>query len=239
MPKRKPQKLAKLAKPAKQPKQTAEQERINRLLKDQNLGVKLDIGCGENKQPGFIGVDFRKGPGVDVVQDLTRFPWTNIPSECASLAMASHVLEHIPKSSPDPRLSGLLELLRTKGIVTDEEILEYVGEHRFLSVFSRFMDEVWRVLKPDGQFMVSLPYAGSHGFWQDPSHTSGINETTFYYFDPLAKHPDGSLVQLYTIYRPKPWRIVDCTYNVMGNMEVLLEKRRIDPSYKVADSFKE
>lgn len=197
---------------------------------------KIDIGCGENKQPGFIGVDFRKGPNVDIVQDLTKFPWRGIPDECASLAMASHVLEHISKGSPDPRLSGLLELLRTKGIVTNEEIDEYVGEHQFLSVLMRFFDEVWRILKPGGQFMVALPYAGSHGFWQDPSHLSGINETTFCYLDPLAKNPDGSLINLFTIYRPFPWKIVNVSYNMIGNMEVLLEKRKIDPSYRVASN---
>lgn len=213
-----------------------EKGRIKKLFADKNLGVKLDIGCGENKQPGFIGVDFRKSPNVDIVQDITKFPWHDIPDECASLVMASHVLEHIPKNSPDPRLSGLLELLRTKGIVTNEEIHHYVGEHQFLSVFARFMDEVWRILKPEGQFMAALPYAGSHGFYQDPTHVSGINETTFTYFDPLAKNPDGSLINLYTIYRSKPWKIVTVNYNMVGNLEVLLEKRRIDPSYRVTNN---
>ena len=210
-----------------------EKNGIAKLFEDKNLGVKIDLGCGENKQPGFIGVDFRKGPNVDIAQDITKFPWRDIPDDCASLVMASHVLEHIPKHAPDPRLSGLLELLRTKGIVTDGEIDQYVGDHQFLSIFARFMDEVWRILKPEGQFMAAFPYAGSHGFWQDPSHTSGLNETTFTYFDPLAKNPDGSLINLYTIYRSKPWKIVTVNYNMIGNMEILLEKRRIDPSYRV------
>src|SRR5260221_4217822 len=32
--------------------------------------LKLDLGCGKNKQPGFTGVDSRKFEGVDQVVDL-------------------------------------------------------------------------------------------------------------------------------------------------------------------------
>ena len=36
--------------------------------------VKLDLGCGEAKAEGFIGVDKRSLPGVDVVLDLSSGP---------------------------------------------------------------------------------------------------------------------------------------------------------------------
>ena len=32
--------------------------------------LKLDLGCGTRKRPGFRGVDSRKFEGVDVVADL-------------------------------------------------------------------------------------------------------------------------------------------------------------------------
>ncbi len=34
------------------------------------MDVILDIGCGAHKQPGTIGVDRRRLPGVDVVCDF-------------------------------------------------------------------------------------------------------------------------------------------------------------------------
>lgn len=37
--------------------------------------MKLDIACGQNKRPGFMGVDMMSGPGVDVVHDLEVYPW--------------------------------------------------------------------------------------------------------------------------------------------------------------------
>lgn len=207
----------------------SERERIKRLIAS-SAQVRIDIGCGENKQPGWIGVDFRAMNGVDIIQDLSKFPWTNIPDDCADIVMTSHLLEHINPASHDPRLAGLIDLLLTKGVVAKGEVEKYVGEYEFLGGFIRFMDEVWRILKPGGQAIHTFPYAGSHGYWQDPTHLNPINETTFRYFDPLDE------AHLYSIYRPMPWKVLRCFYNTVGFMEVALEKRRIDKSYKVTSN---
>jgi len=91
--------------------------------------------------------------------------------------------------------------------------------------FLKWMDECWRVLQPGAQFMLAVPYAGSGGYWQDPTHVNPITENTWRYFDPL----DTS--QFYKFYRPKPWKIVNCQWDQQGFMETVLEKRRMDPSY--------
>ena len=36
--------------------------------------LKLDLGCGQNKQEGFTGVDLY-APWADVKLDLFKFPW--------------------------------------------------------------------------------------------------------------------------------------------------------------------
>lgn len=56
--------------------------------------VHLDIGCGANKNPGFIGIDMLPLPGVDIIHDLEDTPWP-LPDESIDMATASHVLEHI------------------------------------------------------------------------------------------------------------------------------------------------
>ena len=168
-------------------------EKIKKVLKENNLGIKLDIGCGGNKQEGFVGLDIRPLKGVDIVQDLEKFPWA-LPDKCASLAVASHVIEHINPQG---------------------------------GTFIKFMDEVWRVLKPGARFAMVFPYAGSQGYWQDPTHCNGVNEITFAYFDPCDRSG------YWNIYKPKPWKIVSQHWNVNGFMEVLLEKRILDKSYKV------
>lgn len=81
------------------------------------------------------------------------------------------------------------------------------------------MNEVWRVLCVGGTFAAVVPYPGSRGFWQDPTHCNGWSEVTFQYFDP--SYP------LYNIYEPSPWAIRKGfpIWQPMGNLEVILEKK--------------
>ncbi len=199
---------------------------IGELLKN-NSGVKLDIGCGENKNKGFIGIDYRPYKGVDIVHDVEQFPWP-LPDECALIAVSSHLVEHLNPHAGDSRIAPLIKLLLKKELITPEEVSEYIGEIEPGPRFIRFMDEVWRVLKPEGEFAMVYPYAGSPGFWQDPSHINGINEMTWWYFDPEEPHLNGDL---YTFYRPKPWRIKMSAYAKGGNMEVILVKRPMKDEY--------
>lgn len=168
-------------------------EHVRRLLKDRS-GIRLDIGGGENPNTGFVNIDMRDLPAVDIVWDIEDIPWP-LPDNCVLVAACSHLVEHI-------------------------------NPHKF--GFVRFMDELWRVMKPDGQVAIATPYAGSPGYWQDPTHVNPCNEATWAYFDPLEPRTQG---QLYAIYRPRPWKIEMNTWHETGNMEVLLRKRRDDRSY--------
>ena len=75
-------------------------ERIRQLfgtkpsIPKQATGIRLDIGCGANKQSGFVGMDMRDLPGVDIVWNWNNFPWP-LPNGSVLVAMASHVVEHI------------------------------------------------------------------------------------------------------------------------------------------------
>jgi len=56
--------------------------------------MKLDIGCGDRKATGHVGMDRQACDGVDVIHDWNDLPW---PFENAEFveARASHVVEHI------------------------------------------------------------------------------------------------------------------------------------------------
>lgn len=70
------------------------QKALKALLRAKQ-GIRLDLGCGAHKQEGgFLGIDKRKTPAVDLVHDLERFPWP-LPESCASLVVISHFWEHV------------------------------------------------------------------------------------------------------------------------------------------------
>lgn len=196
-------------------------KKIEAILKE-NSGIRLDIGCGASKQPGFVGLDMLPLPGVDIVTDIEKTPW-DLPDNCVITAVASHILEHINPHGGDKRLQGLVDLLVYKNIFTQKEGTDWMGlpGPAFLNV----MNEVWRVMKVGGQFAFVVPHAASQGFQQDPTHINMINETTMMYFDPL--HPSG----LYGFYRPKPWKLEQQYAQLNGNLEVVLVKRAWDKTY--------
>lgn len=61
---------------------------------EKHRGIRLDIGCGANKTPHFVGMDKRKLPGVDIVHDLERFPYP-LADGCCLTIVGSHIVEHI------------------------------------------------------------------------------------------------------------------------------------------------
>jgi len=203
------------------------QKKIAEILKDKDQGCKLDIGCGANKQPGgFVGIDARPLDGVDIVWNLEKFPWP-LPDESVSFATAAHILEHITPSAPDARLVGLIDLLLKKKVVKESEVKECIGEYDCGPIFLRMMDEIWRIMKPQGQLVISTPHGENKGYAQDPTHVNMIVPATMAYFDPLVGTP------LYAVYEPAPWKIVKLYYDLNGNIECALEKRQDDPSYHV------
>lgn len=95
----------------------------------------------------------------------------------------------------------------------------------------KFMNEAWRVLKVDAQFMISVPYGCNMVWASDPGHCCAFTENSFFYFDPL--HASNC----YAAYRPLPWKLEVATFQVDGMMEIGMKKRRIDKSYKVAEEW--
>ena len=170
------------------------------LLKKRKISY-VDIGCGGNKQgENWFGIDYRKKPGVDLVQDLESFPWA-VPTESFDIAIASHVVEHINPAH---------------------------------GIFIAFMNSVWRILKPDGEFIIGAPYATSAGMFRDPTHCNFVTEETWSYFDPFDDIHKGGL---YGIYAPLPWNVKVNTWHASGNIEVVLKKRKIIPEYKVDTEY--
>jgi len=57
----------------------------------------LDVGCGDAKVKGAIGMDCVALPGVDIVHDLNSYPWP-IKSNSYDLVYLNNIIEHLPNS---------------------------------------------------------------------------------------------------------------------------------------------
>jgi SAM-dependent methyltransferase len=54
----------------------------------------LDVGCGKNKTPGAVGIDFNADTGADIVHDLNQYPWT-LDADSFDRIICSHIVEHV------------------------------------------------------------------------------------------------------------------------------------------------
>jgi SAM-dependent methyltransferase len=104
----------------------------------------IDIGCGEWKEKGYLGLDAFRGPEVDFVLDLER---DNLPfaNDTVDHAVSFHCLEH-------------------------------------LRDLKHIMHEIWRVLKPNAQFFVAVPYFNSFCHFANIFHVQNFNEHSFRFF---------------------------------------------------------
>ena len=108
---------------------------------------RLDLGCGKNKREGFIGVDRRKFPGVDIVQDLLK-PWQWADGTVEEINM-SHTMEHF----------------------TSKERVYIVNE-------------MYRVLQPEGKVSLTVPHWCSNRAYGDFTHQwPPVSEFWFYYLN--------------------------------------------------------
>lgn len=128
--------------------------------------VKLDLGCGQNIKEGHEGVDLY-GDKAQHKLDLFKFPWS-FASDSIEEIHCSHFLEHIPAREVEPRdLNPSIP-----------------GGERYLGadMLFAFMDECYRILKPDCWMNVVVPSGRSNRAFWDPTHRRFFMQETFLYF---------------------------------------------------------
>lgn len=76
--------------------------------------MMLDIGCGESKRAGAIGVDIRKTSSVDVVADARMLPFKD---SCFDHVYSSHLIEHFSHREVRNVLVEWVRVLKRNGII--------------------------------------------------------------------------------------------------------------------------
>lgn len=62
----------------------------------------------------------------------------------------------------------------------DSIIAQDAIEHLHMPIHT--MNEIWRVLKPNGEVFISVPSTDGRGAFQDPTHVSYWNQNSFFYY---------------------------------------------------------
>lgn len=117
--------------------------------------LQLDMGGGINPTPGFTTVDLRD---ADILCEVGNEPLP-IADNKVGLIRCHDFLEHIPPCT--------------------RRCARY-GEHQDCVV--AVMNDFYRVLAPGGWLCIKVPSTDGRGAWQDPSHVSGWNSNSFWYY---------------------------------------------------------
>ncbi|WP_238578682.1 class I SAM-dependent methyltransferase [Inquilinus limosus] len=99
-------------------------------------GIRLNLGCGHIPLDGYVNVDMRELPGVDIIADAGDIP---LEPESVSEIFSAHMLEHFPQEEVKRRLLPYWRELLVKG-----------GQ--------------FRAIVPDGEAMLAGAAAGTYPF---------------------------------------------------------------------------
>lgn len=119
--------------------------------------MKLNLGCGQNKLPGYLNVDKYSACGPDRVVDLEALPWP-FESNSAEEVVMRHVLEHLGRETdiflgimqelhrvlaPGGRLDIRVPHPRSDGFLGDPTHVRPINQ-AILSLFSRKNNIEWK-----------------------------------------------------------------------------------------------
>lgn len=154
---------------------SAVQEVVQEVLSEP---LKLDIGCGKNKQAGFIGIDIYDFKGADIVTDLRAKTWEfgKAPDGIKPK------LDFKMLISDETTDCGLYRFLDNS---VDEARASHFLEHitNFNDKWERvnFFNELYRILKPGATCHLIFPHWNSNRYYGDPTHKEPFSEMGFYY----------------------------------------------------------
>jgi SAM-dependent methyltransferase len=133
----------------------------------------LDIGCGQKKLPGAVGLDILKNSQADIVHDISDIPWP-LENNSFDIVLANNIIEHVDDvlgvlgeihrvSKPGARIVIQVPYFRAPQMFTDPT------HKRFFTSFS--MDYVVNGTKLSEYNYVPFRFK-KIGFWYGYPHPS-------------------------------------------------------------------
>jgi predicted SAM-dependent methyltransferase len=143
----------------------------------EELKTHVEIGCGNNRRDIDhminIGVDLFDGPCVDYVVNL-GFEVLPFEDSSVDIVQAYDVLEHIPKC--------VWGQVRSNDVKDADLWHGEVVRHERYTPLIFLMNEVFRILKHNGKFIIEVPF-GDEAWNRDPTHVSRFSSDWYHYYE--------------------------------------------------------
>ncbi len=119
--------------------------------------LRVNLGCGQNKMPGYVNVDKYPSFSPEVVWDLETFPWPFDDSSIGEMVL-NHVLEHLGErvdtflaimkelyrvAAPGAEITINVPHPRSDGFASDPTHVREVTP-AILSLFSKAKNREWK-----------------------------------------------------------------------------------------------
>ena len=129
--------------------------------------MKIQLGAGTEILPGYINTDIVDLPGIDRILNVMDFPWP-FDDECAEEILALDLIEHLPTHT-----------------------------NEYESSIIKFIEEAYRILKPNGLLHMRTPGWKADFLYIDPTHVRGYDIRSFDFFD---SNTDFGKAQVFTAH---------------------------------------
>lgn len=120
------------------------------------VGDKISLGAGTEieTEKGWVNLDLLPLEGIDVVHNLAILPYP-FKAGSAYYIKAKDVIEHLPNYTQDLR-----------------------------PMIVAFMEEMYRILQPQGILWIQTPGHDAAFAWADPTHVRTFTKDSMDFFDP-------------------------------------------------------
>lgn len=161
----------------------------------------LDLGCGDGKKEGFLGIDIAKTVAADYQFDLTKFPWP-IADGVVDELHCSHFFEHLTGAQRMSFMDECWRILKTgskftvivphwssmRSIQDPTHQWPPVAETSFL-----YFNKQWRTDNKLSHYPITCDFDFGYGYQLDPDVT--VRNIEFQHFS--IKHYNNAIMDLY------------------------------------------
>jgi predicted SAM-dependent methyltransferase len=140
--------------------QVVDPDAYARRLSEMNGTIRVNVGCGEHPVPGYVNVDLRALPGIDVLADARRLPFEpGTLDEIASSHLVEHFREHQARTRVVPYWKSLLRSDGRLRIVCPNwaAMLERVQDGRMRLEEFKLVTFGWQDYEGDDHFAMYTP----------------------------------------------------------------------------------